>query len=190
MVLPIYGFGKQSLRIKTKEIDKDYPKLNELIANMFDTMEKAYGVGLAAPQVGLPISLFIVDTCSFDEEYPGQNNFKKVLINPKIEEFFGEDWVFNEGCLSVPDIREDIVRKSKIKIRYFDEEFNEHVEEYEGIISRVIQHEYDHLEGKLFIDKVSSLKKMLLKKKLSSISKGAVTVNYKMNFSNSSKNKK
>jgi len=187
MILPIYGFGKQSLRTKTKEIDKDYPNLKELIANMFETMEKAYGVGLAAPQVGLPISLFIVDTSSFNEEYPDQNNFKKVLINPKIEEFFGEDWSFNEGCLSVPDIREDITRKSKIRITYLDEEFNEHTEEYDGIISRVIQHEYDHLEGKLFIDKVSSLKKMLLKKRLASISKGMVSVNYKMNFSNSNK---
>lgn len=183
MILPIYGFGKQTLRNKAADIEKNYPNLNELITNMFDTLKAANGVGLAAPQVDLPIRLFIIDTTEAGDEYPEEQKIKKAFINAHILEYFGDEWVFNEGCLSVPDIREDISRKSKIRMKYMDTDFVEHEEVFDGIAARVIQHEYDHLEGVLFIDKVSSLKKMLLKKKLSDISKGHVEIDYKMCFS-------
>ena len=183
MILPIYGFGKQSLRNKAEDIDKVYPGINELIANMFETMKSANGVGLAAPQLGLNIRVFVIDTTESGDEYPEEQKTTKAFINAHILEYFGVEWIFNEGCLSVPDIREDIVRKSKIRIRYLDENFIEHEDIFDGIASRVIQHEYDHLEGILFIDKVSPLKKMLLKKKLTDISKGITDVTYKMCFS-------
>ena len=183
MILPIFGFGKQVLRNTAEDIDRNYPDINELVNNMFDTLKSANGVGLAAPQVGLPIRLFIIDTTEAGEEYPEEQKLKKTFINARIVDLFGEEWLFNEGCLSVPEIREDIIRKSKVRIKYFDEEFNEHEDVFDGIASRVIQHEYDHLEGVLFIDKVSPLKKMLLKKKLNDISKGNVEIDYKMSFS-------
>jgi peptide deformylase len=183
MILPIYGFGKQALRNKAEDIDKDYPGIDELVSNMFITLKSANGVGLAAPQIGLNIRLFIVDSSEAGDDYPEEQKIKKTFINARILEYFGDDWLFNEGCLSVPDIREDIVRKSKIRIKYLDTDFVEHEEVFDGIASRVIQHEYDHLEGVLFIDKVSSLKKMLLKKKLSDISKGNIEIDYKMSFS-------
>ena len=177
------------LRKVAKDISKDYPELKSLISNMWDTMYNAHGVGLAAPQIGLPIRLFLVDTSPFadDEELSEQEqeqlkDFKKVFINAKIEEEIGDDWNFNEGCLSIPDIREDVKRKPQIKISYVDENFKSHTEVYDGLLARVIQHEYDHIQGVLFTDKLSSLKKRLLKSRLDKISKGKINVEYKMRF--------
>lgn len=189
MILPIVAYGDGVLKKKAQEIDKDYPKLDELIENMYETMYGAYGVGLAAPQIGLPIRLFLVDTEPFsdDEDLSEKDreqmkNFKKTFINAQILEEEGDEWAFNEGCLSIPDVREDVFRKPKIKIQYQDENFETHVEEYEGLIARVIQHEYDHIEGILFTDKLSSFKKRLIKGKLTNISKGKIKVDYKMRF--------
>ncbi len=189
MILPIVAYGDAVLKKEAKEIDKDYPKLNELIENMYETMYGAYGVGLAAPQVGLPIRLFVVDTEPFsdDEDLSEKDreqmkNFKKTFINAQILEEEGDEWAFNEGCLSIPDVREDVFRKPKIKIQYQDENFETHVEEYDGLIARVIQHEYDHIEGILFTDKLSSFKKRLIKGKLTNISKGKIRIDYKMRF--------
>ena len=189
MTLPILAYGDPVLRKIGKDIDKDYPKLDELISNMFETMYKASGIGLAAPQIGLPIRLFIVDLEPFsededftDEEKAVFKKFKKVFINARMVDEQGKAWAFNEGCLSIPDIREDVSRKGTIVIRYQDENFEEHTDTYDGIIARVIQHEYDHIEGILFTDKLSSLKRRLLKGKLSSITKGNISVDYKMRF--------
>ncbi|WP_225034851.1 peptide deformylase [Winogradskyella sp. SM1960] len=189
MILPIVAYGDAVLKKEAKEIDKDYPKLNELIANMRETMYGAYGVGLAAPQIGLAIRLFLVDTSPFaeDEELSEKEreqlkNFKKTFINAEILEEEGEEWAFNEGCLSIPDVREDVFRQPKIKIQYQDENFDTHVEEYDGLIARVIQHEYDHIEGILFTDKLSSFKKRLIKGKLTNISKGKIKIDYRMRF--------
>lgn len=189
MILPIIAYGDPVLRKKCKEINKDHSKLKEILANMWETMYNASGVGLAAPQVGLPIRIFLVDTTPFadDEELPADeqkalDGFKKVFINAKIIEETGKDWPFNEGCLSIPDVREDVTRKDTITINYFDESFKEHTETYTGLAARVIQHEYDHIEGILFTDKISSLKKRLLKGRLSNISKGKIRVDYRMRF--------
>lgn len=189
MILPIVAYGDAVLKKEAKEIDKDYPKLNELIENMYETMYGAHGVGLAAPQIGLPIRLFLVDTEPFsdDEDLSEKDreqmkNFKKTFINAQILEEEGDEWAFNEGCLSIPDVREDVFRKPKIKIQYQDENFDTHVEEYDGLIARVIQHEYDHIEGILFTDKLSSFKKRLIKGKLTNISKGKIRIDYKMRF--------
>lgn len=189
MILPIVAYGDPVLKKKAKEIDKDYPKLDELIENMYETMYGAYGVGLAAPQVGLPIRLFLVDTEPFsededlsDEERTQMKNFKKTFINAQILEEEGDEWAFNEGCLSIPEVREDVFRQPKIKIQYQDENFETHVEEYDGLIARVIQHEYDHIEGILFTDKLSSFKKRLIKGKLTNISKGKIKIDYRMRF--------
>ncbi|WP_299112925.1 peptide deformylase [uncultured Winogradskyella sp.] len=189
MILPIVAYGDAVLRKKAKEIDKDYPKLDALIENMYETMYGAYGVGLAAPQIGVPIRLFLVDTEPFSEdENLSENNreqmknFKKTFINAKILEEEGDEWAFNEGCLSIPDVREDVFRQPKIKIQYQDENFETHIEEYDGLIARVIQHEYDHIEGILFTDKLSSFKKRLIKGKLTNISKGKIRIDYKMRF--------
>lgn len=189
MVLPIVAYGDPVLRKKAKEIPEDYPKLKELIDNMWETMYGAYGVGLAAPQVGLPIRLFMIDTSPFaededlsEEERKELQELKKVFINPVILEEKGDEWAFSEGCLSIPDIREDVFRKPEITIEYYDEDFNKHTEDYTGLAARVIQHEYDHIEGILFTDKLSSLKKRLIKGKLASISKGKINVDYRMRF--------
>ncbi|GGX09484.1 peptide deformylase [Aquimarina muelleri] len=189
MILPIVAYGDPVLKKKAKEIGKDYPNLSELLENMFETMYNAHGVGLAAPQIGLPIRLFLVDAEPFsedeelsEEEKKELKDFKKVFINATILEETGEEWVFTEGCLSIPDIREDVFRKEKIKINYFDENFVEHTETYDGLAARVIQHEYDHIEGILFTDKLSSLKKRLIKGKLSNISKGKINSEYRMRF--------
>ena len=177
------------LRKKAKDISADYPKLKELIENMWETMYGAYGVGLAAPQVGLPIRIFMIDTSPFaededlsEEERNELASLKKVFINAKILEEKGDEWAFNEGCLSIPDVREDVFRKPEITIEYFDEDFNKHTESYKGLAARVIQHEYDHIEGILFTDKLSSLKKRLIKGKLTNISKGKIQVDYRMKF--------
>ncbi|MET0574032.1 MAG: peptide deformylase [Pedobacter agri] len=184
MKLPIVAYGDPVLKKVGTDIDKDYPELKELIANMFDTMYYANGVGLAAPQIGLPIRLFIVDT---GEEEDGTPGYKRVFINAQIIEETGELWSFNEGCLSIPDIRENIMRKPNIKVNFFDENWVEHTEDVDGLPARVIQHEYDHIEGKLFTDKVSILRKTMLKSKLDAISKGNIKTDYKMRFPNRSK---
>jgi peptide deformylase len=192
LVLPIVAYGDPVLRKRGVDIDKDYPGLGQLIADMFETMYEAKGVGLAAPQVGRSIRLFIVDASPFAEDEDDDGNpveenaelkdFKKVFINAQIIEEDGEEWKFNEGCLSIPKIREEVERKPKITIEYQDEKFKKHKETYEGIAARIIQHEYDHIEGKLFVDRISSLRKRLLKGKLTDISKGKVDVAYKMRF--------
>ena len=189
MVLPITAYGDPVLRKKAKEVSADYPNLKELIENMWETMYGAYGVGLAAPQVGLPIRIFMVDTSPFaededlsEEEKKELSSLKKVFINAKILEETGDEWAFNEGCLSIPDVREDVFRKPEIKIEYFDEDFNKYTEVFTGLGARVIQHEYDHIEGILFTDKLSSLKKRLIRAKLSNISKGKIQIDYRMKF--------
>ena len=189
MILPIVAYGDVVLRKKGKEITKDYPNLDALIENMYETMYGALGVGLAAPQIALPIRLFIVDTSPFSEdealdtgEQEFLKDFKQTFINPKIIKEEGDEWAFSEGCLSIPDIREDVFRQPNVKIEFFDESFNKHTKEYYGLAARVIQHEYDHIEGVLFTDKISSLKKRLIKGKLSNISKGKIEVDYKMRF--------
>lgn len=189
MILPIVGYGDPVLRKVGSEISPDYPNLKETIANMYETMYNAYGVGLAAPQVGLSIRLFLVDTSPFGEDEDLEKeeqellkNFKKTFINPKITKEEGEEWGFNEGCLSIPEVREDVYRKEKITIEYFDEDFNKKTEQYDGLIARVIQHEYDHIEGILFTDKISTLKKQLIKKKLQNIMDGKTRPDYRMKF--------
>ncbi|WP_396635118.1 peptide deformylase [Maribacter sp. R86514] len=189
MILPIIAYGDPVLRKVADDIDKDYPKLNDLIANMWETMYNASGVGLAAPQIGLPIRIFLVDTTPFsgdedltEDEQKQLDGFKRVFINATIEEETGDEWAFNEGCLSIPDVREDVSRKDTIKITYLDENFKEHQETFDGLLARVIQHEYDHIEGVLFTDKLSSLKKRMLKSRLTNISKGKINVEYRMKF--------
>ncbi len=187
MILPIVAYGDPVLKKVAEEIDKDYPGLQQLIADMFETMYNANGVGLAAPQIGKSIRLFIVDASPFaEDDEDGENehlkDFKKVFINPIIEDETGEEWGFNEGCLSIPGIREEVFREEKIKISYYDENFNFFEEEYDGFAARVIQHEYDHIEGVLFTDKISPLRRRLLKRRLEEITIGDVDVNYKMRF--------
>ncbi|MGV6828732.1 MAG: peptide deformylase [Flavobacteriales bacterium] len=189
MILPIVAYGDPVLRKKCKDISKDYLKLDELIKNMYETMYAARGVGLAAPQIGLPIRLFIVDASPFaeDEDLPEQErealkNLKKTFINASIKEEKGNEWAFNEGCLSIPDIREDVFRQPDIDIEYYDENFKKHTQTFSGIAARIIQHEYDHIEGILFTDKLSPLKKRLIKGKLLKISKGLIRIDYKMRF--------
>ncbi len=189
MILPIVGYGDPVLRKKCEEISKNLPNLKQIIADMYETMYNAYGVGLAAPQVGLAIRLFIVDTQPFSddedlskEEQELLGNFKKTFINPVMLKEEGEEWGFNEGCLSIPEVREDVYRHERITIEYYDEDFNKHTEVYDGLIARVIQHEYDHIEGILFTDKISSLKKRLIQKKLQNIMDGKTRPDYKMKF--------
>jgi len=180
MKYPVTVYGDPILRKKAKTIDKDYEGLQEVIENMWETMYYSDGVGLAAPQVGLSIRIFIVDASSGADEEPELKDFKKVFINPEIIEISGEEWIMNEGCLSLPEIREDVLRPDKVRIKYFDEDFMEHEEEFMGFAGRVIQHEYDHLDGILFIDYLSPLRKRLLKSKLSSIAKGKVQPHYRI----------
>ncbi|MCK0180128.1 peptide deformylase [Flavobacteriaceae bacterium S0862] len=189
MILPIVAYGDPVLRKKAKAISADYPNLDALIANMYETMYNALGVGLAAPQIGLPIRIFLVDASPFgedeelsDDERKQLKDFKQTFINAKILEEEGDEWAFNEGCLSIPHIREDVFRKPKVKIEFQDENFKTHIKEFDGLLARVIQHEYDHIEGILFTDKISTLKKRLIKGKLSNISKGKISIDYKMRF--------
>ena len=188
MILPIRAFGDSVLRKHTHDIDQDYPELQTLIDNMFETMHGANGIGLAAPQIGLDIRLFVIDVTPLadDEDYEDiaeeLKTFKKVFINAKILEESGEEWKFNEGCLSIPEVREDVKRKANIKIEYYDENFIKHVDDFSDIRARVIQHEYDHIEGILFTDHLSNLKKKIVKGKLQKIANGDVHVNYKMRF--------
>ncbi len=189
MILPIVAYGDPVLRKVGKDIDADYPELTKLISNMRETMNNAHGVGLAAPQIGRAIRLFLIDASPFaDDEDLDENersilkNFNHVFINPKIIKEEGDEWSFNEGCLSIPDVREDVFRKEQITIEYFDENFTKHERVLNGLAARVFQHEYDHIEGVLFTDKLSSLKKRLIKKKLENISKGKTTADYRMRF--------
>lgn len=189
MILPIVAYGDPVLKKQGADITPDYPELEQLIDNMYLTMYNASGVGLAAPQIGKSIRLFIVDGAPFaedaeTEEEKALGEFKEVFINPRITKEEGKEWKFNEGCLSIPKIREDVSRKSVIHITYFDRNFKEHTKTFEGIAARIIQHEYDHIEGKLFVDRISPLRKRLLQSKLNDISKGRVEVNYKMRFPN------
>lgn len=185
MILPIVAYGDPVLRKKAEEIEKDHPGLNELIENMFKTMHNAKGVGLAAPQVGESIRLFIVDAAPFSEGEDGDPDcadFRRVFINPIIFEETGEKWGFEEGCLSIPNIRENVDRKSLLKIEYYDENWDLYEEELDGYRARIVQHEYDHIEGLLFTDKISPLRRQLLKSRLNDISKGKVDVDYRMSF--------
>jgi peptide deformylase len=184
MILPIVGYGHPVLKKKAENIDADYPELQKLIADMWETMYNANGVGLAAPQIGAAIRLFIVDASPFAEDEPELKDFRKVFINPAIIEEKGEAWYFNEGCLSFPDLRADVSRKAIIRISYLDENFKQQEDEFSGIAARIIQHEYDHIEGILFVDRISPLKRTLLRSKLTNIIKGAVNPGYKMKFYN------
>lgn len=197
MILPIVAYGDPVLKKEAEEIDEKYPDLSKLISDMFDTMYHAKGVGLAAPQIGRSIRLFIVDGSPFadeedDEPDPravGMEDFKKVFINPIIEEETGEKWAFQEGCLSIPKIRENVYRKEKVLITYFDENWEFHEETFDGYAARIIQHEYDHIEGILFTDHLSPLKKKMLTKRLQNISTGKIDIDYKMSFPDAKKPK-
>ena len=189
MIYPIVAYGDPVLRKVTVDIDKSYD-VKKLSEDMFETMYNAKGVGLAAPQIGLNVRMFVVDGRPFNEgedmkerdKDPSLIDFKKVFINAEILEEDGDDWAFEEGCLSIPDVREDIYRPEYVTIRYFDTDWNEHTEEYEGLAARIIQHEYDHIDGILFTDHLNPVKKRMLKNKLAKITKGRVDVDYKMKF--------
>lgn len=188
MILPIVAYGAAVLRKKAVELDKDYPNLDKLIADMWETMYSSNGVGLAAPQINRDIRLFLVDSAQIFEniepedkgKYVDEPGIKQVFINPTVVEFKDAEWSYNEGCLSIPKIREDVMRPQTVVLKYQDEQFEWHTKSFSGITGRVIQHEYDHLEGKLFIDYLKPLKRKLLGGKLSDISKGKMKVDYKM----------
>jgi len=190
MILPIVAYGAQVLRTKGKEIHADYPQLDKLIEDMWETMYESSGVGLAAPQVNRPIRLFVVDSTQIfnnledheDGKYPDSPGMKEVFINARILQLNGEPWPYNEGCLSIPKIREEILRNEEVTIAYEDQQFQHHTRTFNGLTARVILHEYDHIEGKLFIDYLKPLKRKLLKSKLDDIAKGKVSVDYKMSF--------
>lgn len=180
MIRPILPYGDVILRKATAEIFPDFPNLPGLISDMYETMYAASGVGLAAPQIGESLRLFIVDGSGFEEDEPGMRNFKRVFINPVILEEDGEDWAFNEGCLSIPGIREDVVRKSRVLLEFQDEKFEFHEAWFDGMAARIIQHEYDHLEGILFTDKINPMRKKLIRSELEHISRGNHRADYKM----------
>jgi peptide deformylase len=190
MILPVVAYGHPVLRKRCDDITANYPNLDTLISNMWETMYHSNGVGLAAPQVNVGIRLFVVDSEQIvagadeedKEEYVHEKPIKQVFINAHVEELLGDDWKYNEGCLSIPKVREDILRAEEVTLRYCDENFVEHVKTFDGITARIILHEYDHIEGKLFIDHISPLKRRLLKSKLDNITKGKVSVDYKMLF--------
>ncbi|MEI7801191.1 MAG: peptide deformylase [Bacteroidota bacterium] len=193
MILPITAYGDPVLRKRSADIDAQFPNLTEIISNMWETMYHASGIGLAAPQIGMPIRIFLVDSNFIlkkleeeedqsENDFAGEQGVTQVFINAKIHSRTGEEWYYNEGCLSIPNIREDVLRPDEIDIEYLDENFKPHRELYAGLTARVIQHEYDHIEGILFTDLLKPLKKRLLKNKLEKISKGDVKVDYKMKF--------
>jgi peptide deformylase len=191
MILPIVAYGSPILRVVCKDIDQNYPDLQKLIDDMWETMYASNGVGIAAPQVNRDIRLFVIDSTQVfagqdDEDkgkYPDEPGTKQVFINAHVKELDGDEWMYNEGCLSIPKIREDIAREELITLEYLDENFQSHIKTFSGITGRIIQHEYDHIDGKLFIDHMKPLKRKLLKGKLDDISKGKVRVDYKMMFS-------
>lgn len=187
MILPVVAYGDPVLKKEAEDITKDYEGLSQLIEDMFETMYEANGVGLAAPQIGKSIRLFVIDASPFaedeeEEEAEILKDFKKVFINAEIIEEEGEEWGFNEGCLSIPGIREEVFRNETLTIEYYDENFKKHKETYSGLAARIIQHEYDHIDGVLFVEHISPLRKRLIKRKLEEISKGEVDVAYKMRF--------
>lgn len=190
MILPIVAYGHPVLRKMCEDITPEYPKLQELIANMWETMYSSSGVGVAAPQVNRPIRLFVIDSKQIIEgmddeeraEYPGDNGVKQVFINAHIVETGGDEWAYNEGCLSIPKVREDVYRPESVTLRYVDENFQPHEETFTGVTARVIFHEYDHIDGKLFIDHLKPLKRRMIKGKLEDITKGKISVDYKMTF--------
>ena len=190
MILPIVAYGSPILRTLCKDITPDYPDLAKLIEDMWETMYSSSGVGLAAPQVNRDIRLFVIDSSQIfanqDEEdkgkYPDDHGTKQVFINAHIKKLNGEPWAYNEGCLSIPKIREDVVRDEEVTLEYLDENFLPHTNTFNGITARIILHEYDHIQGKLFIDYLKPLKRKLLKGKLDDISKGKISVDYRMSF--------
>lgn len=184
MIVPILAYGNPILKKIGLPITKDYPDLKDIIENMFETMHNANGLGLAAPQIGLSIRLFIVDGVPLYKDGKAEElkDFRKVFINARMINQEGENWSYNEGCLSIPSIREDIYRQPSITLNYLDENFNEFTEEFKGLQARIIQHEYDHIDGVLFTDRISFIRKRMLKNKLLDVSKGNVDVDYKMNF--------
>ncbi|MEQ8517900.1 MAG: peptide deformylase [Cytophagales bacterium] len=180
MIYPIVAYGDPVLKKRARDINKDELNLKQLVADMYETMYQAKGVGLAGPQIGKNLRIFVIDGEPMEEDE--LIGFKQAFINPEIEDEFGDDWTFEEGCLSIPNIRENVDRPEMLKIKYYDENWNFHEEEYEGLKARIIQHEYDHIEGILFTDHLSGFKKRILKGKLNNISKGKVEVDYKMRF--------
>ena len=190
MILPIVAYGNPILRKVGKDISPDYPELDKLMEDMWETMYNSRGVGLAAPQINKDIRLFIIDSVQIIEnleadekdDYPGDPGYKGVFINAKVNSVIGEEWSYNEGCLSIPKIREDILRREKVNITFLDDKFESHTRTFTGVTARVILHEYDHVDGKLFIDYLKPLKKSLLKRKLNDISKGKISVDYRMSF--------
>lgn len=186
MILPIVAYGDPVLKKVADDITPEYPNLKELIDNMFETMYNAQGVGLAAPQIGKSIRLFVIDATPFaeegEEDFEVLKEFKKVFINAHIVSEDGDEWAFNEGCLSIPDIREDVFRKPNLKLRYMDENWVQHEEDFSGLAARVIQHEYDHIDGILFTDHLSPLRRRMIQGRLSNISKGKIRVDYRMKF--------
>ncbi len=182
MILPVVAYGHPVLKRVAEDVPPDYPDLKKFLADMWETMYQSDGVGLAAPQVNRSLRIFVVDASAFAEKYPEAEGFKKAFINARIYKEEGEAWSFNEGCLSFPGLREDVFRKPVVYLRYLDEDLQPHDERYEGVVARVIQHEYDHIEGIVFVDRISSLKKILIRGKLNDISKGNIDVDYKMLF--------
>jgi len=178
MIYPIVLYGDPVLKKRARDIDKDELDINQLVSDMFETMYSANGVGLAAPQIGLSLRLFVIDSTPMEEDE--SKGIKRAFINPEILEEVGKEWPFEEGCLSIPGIREDVDRLPKITIKYLDEDWNEHIDEFDEVVARIIQHEYDHIEGILFTDHLSAFKKRLIKGKLSNISKGKVDIEYRV----------
>jgi peptide deformylase len=182
MILPIYAYGYPVLKQRAQDIGPEYPELGKLIENMWETMYEAHGVGLAAPQVGLSIRLFVVDTVQMMDEDKKAEGIKLAFLNARILEESGEPWTYEEGCLSIPDIRGDVDRKPVVTLRWQDEQFAEHQMTFSGMNARVIQHEYDHIDGKLFVEQLSPLKRRLIQRRLDNIKKGKVQADYRMKF--------
>lgn len=182
MILPVYAYGQPILKKKAEKVVSDFEGLDNLLEDMWETMYHASGVGLAAPQIGQSLRLFLVDTVQAMDEGDEDQGIKKVFINAEMIEEEGELWAYEEGCLSIPHIRADVERQKRIKIKYYDESFNEYIEDFDGINARVVQHEYDHIEGKLFTEKLKPLKKKMLNRKLDQIKKGKVKADYRLRF--------
>jgi peptide deformylase len=182
MILPIVAYGHPVLKKIAVDIDREYPELQTVIADMYETMYHTSGVGLAAPQINKSIRLFVVDTNPFAPDYPDGKDFKQTFINPQVISTFGDDVPFTEGCLSLPNLYEEVIRKDSVRIKYLDEQFVEHEEVFSGIRSRVIQHEYDHLQGHVHVDRINPIRKLLLNGKLRDISEGKCDVDYRMIF--------
>lgn len=180
MVLPVFVYGSPVLRKVARDLTPDEPGLKKILDDMWETMYVTDGIGLAAPQVGLSVRLFVIDGTELKEDDPALDGFKKVFINPRILSEEGQEWVYKEGCLSIPNIKEEVLRKSTLTLEYLDENFVKHTETFDGMKARIIQHEYDHLQGVLLVDRINPLRRRLLKSKLTAISKGKVDVAYKI----------